>query len=428
MSSQPSRFARHRHWHLLLSPLSISLFGYSIIMFIVALGDAVMAYSAPVYIESFVGSPFYMGLLLASSSVVGFIADVVIGKIFGNKNYYFFLFWTIIIGLSFPLSLLTLPPLIPLFLLAMSSWGIYFELMEFSSFHFVSEVERRLDNAKSWGTIYSFKSCAYLVGPLIASFLIASDTKFPFLAATLFFLFSLLASLFFHLTLGRKVHPHLPPPPPKRTILDEFIIWRLLFRHVWPVWLLTLTAIMVDATFWSVGTLLSEELKSSHPFGGWLITAYMAPNLLAIILVQRAARWGKRHIAFLTGIISGLFLFVAGFTTSTPLLLLFVFISSFFSGIAVPEILAASEDYITRLRGLGNDMIALERTASSLAYIIGPILAGAFAGVVGNQRTLSLVGLVSTTLAVAILIATPRKILLPQKALSQLEEKLKLVK
>lgn len=66
----------------------------------IGIADAIMSYAVPVYLEDTLNSAFWMGMIMAVSSVVGFIADMVLGEWFGEKKYNFFLAWTLIIAFT----------------------------------------------------------------------------------------------------------------------------------------------------------------------------------------------------------------------------------------------------------------------------------------------------------------------------------------
>jgi MFS family permease len=108
-----------------------------------------------------------------------------------------------------------------------------------------------------------------------------------------------------------------------------------------------------------------------------------------------------------------------GITGSIGLMLILISLGSFFLALAIPEIMAVSEDYVNRLGKYSNDMVGLERSAVSSGYIIGPIFAGGVASILGNHLTFSVIGVVIILVSLLALILTPEKIFLPQKELSQ---------
>jgi MFS family permease len=419
---------KHLEGQKSLSSLSVRanpIFGYSGVIFLVAMADAIMSYTTPVFIQEVVKDPFMTGVIIALSSVIGFWADVWVGNKFGHKKYNFFLFWTIIFGIFFPLSLFLLPPIFSVFVLSMVVWGVYFELMEFSNFHFIHEHQPSSSHAESWGLLYTFKSAAYFVGPLLAGYLIVTNIRLPFVVSAFFFGFSLLGLMVFQKKTAKKQNNKADPDThheTKRSALAEMRIWKSLFSKVWPVWLFTLAIFMIDAMFWTTGALFSEELKMTHPLGGWVISVYILPSLFGGLLAKKAAlNLGKKRAAFLAGITNGILMIIAGFVTNVPLLLTLIFLASFFVAIAMPEILAVSEDYVSRLDEFGNDMVGLERSAVSMAYVIGPILAGWVSVMIGYQKVFSVVGGILLVISLIVFWMTPRKIRMPQQELQTIE-------
>ncbi|HKZ34439.1 MAG TPA: MFS transporter, partial [Patescibacteria group bacterium] len=362
-----------------LSPSHATFMTYGLIMFLVSTGDAILSYAVPVFLEDTLSNPFWMGIILSTSSVVGLLADLFIGEWCKEKGYSFFLCWMFVMAAAFPLSLLFLPAVVPVFILAMAFWGVYYELIQFTNYHFVHTFLTRNQHASAWGILSLFFSFAYFLGPILAGRYLDESLKTPFIVAILILTCGLLSfMLFLHRYHEKGVNQH--PRRVRKNIFTELQVWAVLFRSLWPLWFFHLTLNLIDATFWSIGTVFSEQLRSTHPLGAFFFVAYMLPALVVGFFVGRLAQpFGKKKIAFLAGLGCGFFLFFAGLTTHIPLLLLFVFLSSACSAIASPELSATFEDYVSRLGNRGNELVGLNQTASSVAYIIGPVLAGGVA-------------------------------------------------
>jgi MFS family permease len=193
-----------------------------------------------------------------------------------------------------------------------------------------------------------------------------------------------------------------------------------MIHRIWHLLFFVFTLGVIDATFWTVGTLLSEEVGNGGDHG-LLLVMYGLPVLFIGIFAGWASRpFGKKRAAFLCGIGSGTMLTLAGLTRDHNLLLVFVFLSSMFLAISWPEIYAVFEDYVCRLGKTSNDMIGLQSSTMAMAYLIGPILAGGIASVVGRQQTFTVVGILLVIISVLALIIVPRKIRLPQAELTKL--------
>jgi MFS family permease len=64
-------------------------------------------------------------------------------------------------------------------------------------------------------------------------------------------------------------------------------------------------------------------------------------------------------------------------------------------------------------------LIGLSRSTISIAYIVGPVLAGFIASQVGERMTFSVVGTVVIVVAIFLLLTTPRKLKLPQEEIAK---------
>lgn len=401
-----------------------ALINYSLVLFLIATADAIMSYSVPVFLKETLGSSFWMGIIIATSSIAGVVADIILGEWFGNKKYTFFLWGALIAALAFPLTLLFLPPLIPFFLLAMAIWGLYYELIQFANYRFIRVFMSKEHHAQSWGIISAFASCAYLIGPLLAEFLIDRNSQLPF-GGTICFLLSGIGGFLVFLNIFSKKTELVPPiTERKQSLFHELEIWKTLLRVIWPLWLFHFALILVEVAFWTVGTVFSEELRRVHPYGGFFLTAWCLPALFIGLWAGKAARpLGKKRAAFLAGFLEGIVLLFFAFTHNVPALLVLVFISSAFGAIAHPELSGTFEDYVARLGPFGNHLIGLNLSSASLAFIIGPVFAGGLASLFGSQAIFPIMGGLLVVASLFTLLITPRKIRLPQQTLAEIENR-----
>jgi MFS family permease len=60
-------------------------------------------------------------------------------------------------------------------------------------------------------------------------------------------------------------------------------------------------------------------------------------------------------------------------------------------------------------------LIGLSRSSMSLSYIVGPVMAGFSAQLLGDFKTFSLIGFLGVFLILFLLIKTPKKLHLPQQ-------------
>lgn len=398
---------------------------YSLIVFLACFGDAIMSYVAPVIIEEHVSNTLMMGIVIAFSSCVGFFCDLLFSQWFRGKKYSFFMILTFLFAILFPASFLFAPPIVATFLFAMAAWGVYFEFMQFSHFHFIHTFVSKDQHAQSWGFLESIIALAYLIGPIVATQLIDLHVDAPHYGALAFFS-SGMFGLFLFMRTHRKQHQttQLQPTTEKRSRFHEIVIWKTLGKRIWPIYLFLFSMILVDSSFWTVGTLASEELRQTHAMGGYLIPISALPAIFMMFVVGKVAQpFGKKRAAFLSGLCSGGILLALILSNNIWFIMGTVLLSSIFQSIARPEIYATLEDYIARLGKNGNDLIGLQNSAASAAYIIGPILSGFLADQFGNLQALGIIGGMFALTSLIALIIVPRKVTMPQAELAALDSK-----
>lgn len=404
-----------------ISPLILS---FGIIVLIVNFADSIMAYATPVFLEAQLGNSSTMGWVMAMSSVVGLTADLLMGDLFRGRKFQFFMFAAVIFALLFPITLNFLPPIVPFFILAVAFWGIYYEMLRFANYLFIQSHAHHSEHAMAWGLIATFQALAHTIGPLLAAWALNFNHHLPFLLAIGTAAIGMLAYLSFNGSLPHhKKLANLSPettPSHRPHLLREFRVWRVLFHKIWHLLLFLLALSLVDSTFWTVGTLLSEELKDNSEHG-LVLVLYGLPAMFLGVLAGRAAKpFGKKRAAFGTALIAGVFLVLAGISKEDYLLLSFIFIASSFLAVSWPEIYAVFEDYVCRLGKTATDFIGLQSSAISISYIIGPIIAGTIAETVGNRETFAVVGGILIAVSAFAMVAVPRKIHMPQQEIKAL--------
>ncbi len=384
-------------------------------IFCVVLADATMSYIVPVVMQHSLGAT-QMGLILAISSFVGTFMDFTFARLFTTKKSNFFMRIVLSLVLLFPLSFLFFRN-IPSFVFAMVVWGVYFEAMVFSNYHAIHEAVEPVSHAWAWGSLATFKNIGWFLGPLIASFLEGVNDKYPFYFAIVFYVLGII------LFLMRRViikHNH-DYAPEKHTLIqhnlvEELKIWRTYFKTIWPLLGLSLIFMLIDSTFFSIGPVFGENLKTILPAGGFFISMYTLPGLLFGVFAGFLAQpWGKKRTSFVSGILAGVGLILMSRVQSVWLILATTFFASAGLSVFYPEITAVFEDYVARSRGFGNDLIGLTACMGSIAYVVGPIINGFLADHIGTQSVFGLWGWMMLLLASLSLVIVKRKVRLPQK-------------
>jgi len=397
-----------------------ALLFFGVIIFLIEMADSIMAYVAPIFLERGVKNSFYMGLILSSSSVAGLICDAIFPSIFRSKKHSFFLWNTVILALLFPAVFLFFPHALPEFIFAMVIWGIYYEFLVFSKAYFIEAFIKMDRHAVAWGILNTFRSLTMVISPLVVPLLLDSGVEKPLIATFVLLVLGLMGIVLFN-----KIFPHKERVVVQEVVvkkpsaLTELIVWRHLIIKIWPIFLFTLVLYVLEATFFSVGILASEELRQTSFWGTFLIPAYVIPSLFTGFLVEKLSiNLGKKRLAFIAGAVGGVLLFLTVFLTAVPaFLVLVILLSSVFTSIAYPAILASTQDYVTRLGEFGGEMVGLQNAAASIGYIIGPLLAGWMAMEFGNIEAIAGAGILLLVVAVLNILVVPRKIKMPRKEL-----------
>lgn len=377
-----------------------------------------MSYFAPIFIEHHLRDPLMLGLVMSSSSVVGFCVDIFLSDRFPKKDYYFFLIVGVLLAVLYPLVLL-LPASLAVMLIAMTVWGIYFEFLSFSNFRAIHDILPKEKRDFAWGLSSSLNSLAILLGPFIAGALFAIHFNAPLGGALIMFSIALAGSIFFF-----PFHRQRVSFATESTInlWKELKIWKLLNSRLWPYLLYTFITVTVSSVFWTIGPVLAGHLSRSHYLGGMLLVAYLVPFVLFGVFSEKIARvFGRDRSIFTSGLIAGIGLTIAGIIPGIISLMILVFVVGTFLAISAPIVSATFESYIGRLGNSANSLIGLRNSTTSISYIIGPLASGIIAKFVGYQLTFSIFGLSLALYCILAYLFLPKHILLPQREIKAIE-------
>lgn len=384
------------------------------------LGDAIMSYATPVFLAEKISTSWLMGIVFSFSSVVGLVFDFIAGQKLEDKSTYFYIKLSLITAILFPLTFLLLPNSILTFLLALTFWGIYYETHAFSNFKFIEETKKKEEFSEAWGMLSMSAAISYLIGPVIATLLISYFINLSFFAALSFYIFSLVILILVRRDVHEPKH-QIVKKTPAISLAVEFKTWFILFKRIWPIWIFGVTLAMVDAFFWTIGIIYAESLKPITPAAGFIMSAYIVPTILVGMIASRTKIVnGKKHLMLLTSLVASAVLMSFVIFNNVYLMLCVVAIYSIFSSISLNLLSAVYEDYIARTESFDSDIIGLEQSARSLAYIIGPIIAGILTHFVGEKFTLGYAGVILFATTAASIVIMPKKIHIPHKALSDL--------
>lgn len=388
---------------------------YLMVMMILfwAVFDGIVTYITPLIITERGISKTIMGLIIGFSAVAGAVFDLIMCWLFKHAKHRRILLIMFAVCLVYPL-LLWQAKTVSIFLLVMVLWGVYYDLHNIANLEFVGRHIEKEEHSSSFGMIQVFQSFGYFLAPILAGLIIgtAIDWK-PLALAWIFLLVSVVFFIVFliyakkerevDLAIAERLHP--------RNFLLELSLWHRIGLVIAPVLVLTCFLNVVDSFFWTAGPLLAESFSKYHQFAGFFMAAFTLPPLIVGWSVgSLTARYGKKKTAFIAFLLGSIFLIPMAFFQNPIMLILIVFVASFFISFAWPSINGVYADYISESANLRREIEAIEDFFMNLGYIIGPIMAGILADAVGNSRAFSVLGIVGVVAAIILLKVTPRQI------------------
>lgn len=389
------------------------------VLFFILLADAMLSDWVPAFMQESMGSSMLMGLVMAFSSLIGFGADLLFPQLLRGVGVKKLLFFAIVVGGLFASTLMlsTLRPYIVVFLVAMALWGVYYEFLGFANQQFVAETAPVHDRAKVWAVMGVFRNLAYLLGPLLGGWLVGFGNNVVVGVSGGITLVAML--MIFFSRMGKR---EAVLEPAHINLGMEIAHWKTLLVHVWPIIVMSLVIGLVDATYWTTGTVFNDMLAKNAWYGGFFLSVFTLPSLFVGLLVAKwgiykgKKKWGERFM-----LLSGLVLSMMGMFDNTLWYLGVVFISSCLLSGAIPLIDAVYSDVIARMGHERKHMVGLSSSTVSLAYIIGPIIAGWISSMVGERQTFVVMGMVLAIVATVLLLTTPKKLRLPQVEMASWE-------
>ena len=393
----------------------------SLVLFFLFLGDAILSFWVPGFVQDSLSSSIAMGFVMSFSSIVGLGADLVLPQLIKGITVRKLLILGIFASLGFSIILLgaTGSPLIMVFLIGMALWGLYYELLGFAGQQFVADVVPLKLHSASWAVIGTFKNLAYFLGPILGGWILIKGNRMPPLFAILF----VLIGFFILIAAGKKQDRKLDFDVREVNFFREITHWAVLFKRVWPVITMSVFMGLIDSFFWTVGTIYTEKLANVSWLGNLFLPIYTLPSLFMGFVV---AKWGiyqgKKKLAEILLMISGLLLSFLIFSDSIFWLLFMVFTSSLLLAIVYPLVDGVYSDVTARMGSERRHMIGLSNSTISLAYVIGPIMAGFIANFVGEKMTFTVIGMLTAFVSGILLLTTPKKLKLPQEEIKTWED------
>ncbi len=383
--------------------------------FLIYWGDAMMSFWVPGLLEESLGGGLWMGLVMAFSSVVGLSMDMLLPQIVRKVKVTNFYVMACLVGMGFALimGLSSHWPLVLWFLVGMAVWGVYYELLLFANQQYVSETVTTEQRPGAWAMLHSVGSLAYVIGPVSAGVLLGLGVE-KMIAAVIGLV---VVGLFMVIVVvPKRREQEIEVKVHHMSLVVELTHWRDLMPRVWPILLMSLTIVLIDSAFWSVGAVFADKLAEESWWGGFWLSAYMLPSLVAGLLVTRWSiakgkkRWAAKFLGF-----GGLTLSLLGGPIGLPLQVVAVFASGMFLALSIPLLDAVYTDLLVRMGRERKHLIGLTAAMGSFAYVIGPVLAGGLSDMLSERMVFVVMGLAAFVLSLVLLTLMPRKLKLPRE-------------
>lgn len=394
-------------------PVWAKLLIFALILFFLRLSDSIIAFWAPNQIQNALGSSIIMGAVISFQSLVGLASDLIFPRIFKSIRTRRLIFWAILVSAltSFALSATTFKPFLAIFIVTMALWGIYYELVNFANFQFMSSWVPTHMRAAAWGFTGIFINLAYFLGPFIATSLLSHGVLITQGTIIIFLVSSLVL-----LSLNKGMHD--APAEVDFAHANPFLElkhWVTLSKAVWPALIISLLLGFIDATFYTVGAVWTEKLSNINPWGVWFLPLYLLPSIcLGIPLSNWNIANGKKKLAEKFLALSGIILMCMAIASSVPWQLAVVCFASSAIAVCYPLLEGVYTDILARLGSEKKDMIGLTGSVINISYIVWPIMAGIIASKVGERMSFFWLGIIVLLVSVILLFITPRKLKLPQ--------------
>ena len=396
-----------------IDPVWLKLGAYLSIMFFIYLSDATLSDFIPGFLEQRLGSSLAMGLVMSTSSIAGILLDLMFAQLFRGTTVKKMVLIAIGGGMLFVTFLLgvTFWPWILLMILSMAMWGLYYEFFGFASQQYVSEIAAPQRRPSVWGILGVIRSLAYTLGPIVGTFLVIKGER-----NLLMFVFGILCFALIMFSVVRLSSKPVVVEIEELSLKKEFEHWIVLWKHVWPLLFMSLMVVILDSAFWTVGTIINDELGKIAAVGGLFVSVYMAPSMFVGFVINKLQIYEhKKRLAQILMFFGGVALALLPLYHNVYWYLAVVALFSTLTAMSWPLIDATYTDLVVRMGRERKHMIGLCSSVNSLGYIFGPILAGWLSGIVGNFQTFFYYGIGLAAFSLILLIITPRKLKLPQQ-------------
>jgi len=362
------------------------LYHISLVVFLWALADGIISFALPIFLKQSFQSLTIVGIIFASSSFFGLIADILLGSEQKGRTFKSYFILSSLLAVSAYLLALKSRSVLS-FVIVMALWGFYYDIFNFGLIDFLNKFSSKWEHAQSSGVVQMFFCLGYLIAPITAGYMVL-ENRSAMIAASFFMILSLLMFLGWFRkkikgdSLARKLN-----------FIEEIKIWKAVVDRSWWVLLSLFLLNLWDSLIWSLGPIFL--MNSFGVKGSFIMACFMFPR---VFLQGFAGNWadkkGKKKFLVYGLISAGLFLTLFGFQSGIFLKTIFALFSAVGASFVYPAAdglfidmidgYSQEEEEITGIRGFGYN----------LAYIIGPLTAGFLAEGFGMGITFSIYGLV----------------------------------
>ncbi|MCC7290183.1 MFS transporter [bacterium] len=385
-----------------------------ITLFFISLFDSVMTFLTPVVMTDSGLTEFQMSLVYASSSVFGLVFDFILARYLHTTHYKRLLTYTLLITLLFPVTMLLKQTLF-FFLIGMLVWGLYCNLWGFARDDFVARESKMAFHAASMSLLFIFSDVGSIVGTLIAepiSLLSSNNQQLLTLLAIPF-----LGLITLNLSSVKIRKESMTKPESEKVIHQEKPnqreLWYLLkvTQKLWPLMLLGILAITVEAIIWTVTPIIGNISSELEGLGGVILATSLTASLISFpISITLSQKFGKKRTATYALVAGSLMLIVQGFVSDPTTYLLITFINSAMFSVLYPAIGAAYADYLRESKSLDNKILSVKDMGTNFAYITGPLIAGILLTTIDSTKLFSVLGAFTLIIGLFVLAVMPKKI------------------
>lgn len=402
------------------SPLNIFFLSF----FLIIIADGTMSYVFPIVVEERLNSNTFMGIIMALSSVTGFICDFLFPSLISRKNWKQLLMACVFFAFLFPLFSYygEVFNIVLFFVTASIAWGVYYEFLAFSQQNYIVENNKEHSFSKDWSLLAVLISIMEVIAPILGStLLIVGGYAYPVFVLTL-----LSIALMVLMLLGpNKKDDFVEVKSVSRELfklVKEFRMWDILYGKVWQVLLVSFVLQSIFATYWTFGGLFGKQLVGEEGPDWIVMILYAIPCLIASLLLSRFIIKKRKKLLSQIFLITGGFLmlmllFTQGSVFITGFLIL---LSSLMFAFAYPLNNAVFSDLGTRLGREKNHLFGMLNAIGSMAFIIVPIFLGMISDKFGYIYAFAFIGTFAMLAGILLIVKTPKKIHLPQKEINSI--------